>query len=155
MCWLVCNCSALAARSTPKLRNWKFSQKFCRQIQNKLSTNPKKIIDKSKKNCQQIQTNPKIHIFGKSKKPLKFRSFWHQRNSNSSFRCQDIARNPRKSRNPEIKNSYFFGKSKKPSKIRSFWHHRISGSSFRCRDIVRFRWCKKQYGRTNQQTKQF
>ena len=31
-------------------------------------------------------------IFGKSKKPSKIRSFWHQRISGSSFRCQDIVR---------------------------------------------------------------
>ena len=78
-----------------------------------------------------------------TKKPLKIWSFWHQRISGSSFRCRDIARNHKKSRNPkiqksrnpEIQNFIFFGKSKKPSKIRSFWHQRISGSSFSSEDI--------------------
>ena len=79
----------------------------------------------------------------KSEKPLKIRSFWHQRISGSSFRSRDMARNPKKiqkSRNTEIqksKNSICFWKSEKPSKIRSFWHQRISRSSFRSRDMAR------------------
>ena len=78
----------------------------------------------------------------KSEKPLKIRSFWHQRISGSSFRSRDMARNPKKiqkSRNTEIqksKNSICFWKSEKPSKIRSIWHQRFSGSSFRSREIA-------------------
>ena len=132
------------------------SKKIRQQIQKISSANPKNFVDKSKIFCPEIHKfrNPKIHIF------WKIRSFWNQRISGSSFRCQDIARNPKKSRNPKIKKSRnpkrnFFGKSKKPLKIRSFWHQRISGSSFRCWDILRVRLGKKRYGRTDERTRQF
>ena len=45
------------------------------------------------------------YFFGKSKKPSKIWSFWHQWISGSSFRCWDIAWNPKKSRNPKIPKS--------------------------------------------------
>ena len=95
----------------------------CRDIARnpKKSRNPK--IKKSK--------NPEIQKFlfvGKSKKPSKIRSFWHQRISGSSFRCRDIARNPKKSRNPKIKKSrnpeiqtvIFFENPKSPRKSGRF-----------------------------------
>ena len=78
---------------------------------------------KSKKNPEiQKSRNPEIQnfiFFGKSKKPSKIRSFWHQRISGSSFRCRDIARNPKnpeiqKSRNPKLQ------KSRNP-KFHIFW----------------------------------
>ena len=76
---------------------------------------------------QSNQNNP-LWPTQKSEKPLKIRSFWHQRISGSSFRSRDMARNP--------KIQFFFGKSDKPLKIRSFWHQRFSGSSFRSREIA-------------------
>ena len=103
--------------------------------------NPKKSRNPKIRKIQKTKNPKRIFFFWKSKKPLKFRSFWHQWISGSSFRSQDTARNPKKIRNQiflkfqKFKKSIFW-KSEKPSKFRSFWHPRISGSSFCSQDTA-------------------
>merc|ERR1712208_279708 len=64
-----------------------------------------KKIQKSKN--QEIQKS-KTSFFGQSKKPLKIRSFLHQKATCSSFRCRDIARNPKIKKSRNLKRHFFW-----------------------------------------------